>query len=42
MRPEPDNAFDLLALARRGDLSETDTRRLRELLASSPDTRLLL
>ena len=30
---------DLLALARRGELSEADDRRLRELLASSPESR---
>ena len=32
---------DLLALVRRGDASDADERRLRELLASSPESRVL-
>jgi TolA-binding protein len=41
MKVEQDNTFDLLALARRGDLSGVEERRLREVLASSPEARAL-
>jgi TolA-binding protein len=41
MKSEHDAPFDLLALARRGELSVADQRRLRDLLASSPEARLL-
>jgi TolA-binding protein len=41
MKPDHDSIFDLLALARRGDLPEADERRLRHLLATSAEARLL-
>jgi TolA-binding protein len=41
MKPERDSVDDLLVLARRGDLSTADRQRLRDALASSPETRLL-
>src|SRR5690349_4715267 len=36
-----DGAFDLLALARRGELASSDERRLRDLLATSAEARAL-
>jgi TolA-binding protein len=41
MKSEHDSVDDLVVLARRGDLSARDEKRLRELLAASPEARLL-